>query len=308
MYSNDMWRHHPGNPKHWGKYPLKYWDNGKVTIEDVDHSDQKFLTKWAAEKAAAFIKKNNHQPFFVYMAHSMPHVPLYVSPEFEGKSGAGLYGDVIVEIDWSVGLIRQTLKEAGVADNTLIVFSSDNGPWVSYGNHAGTTPYREAKGTSFDGGTRSATIMSFPGKIPAGSEYNQAMSSIDILPTVAALCGAPLPENDIDGKNVWPLITGEKGAKNPHEYYVLEYRNQLDCIVSADGEWKLHVPHQYRVLDTPGKDGLPGKYRSEHIGLSLFNLNKDPYEKNDVLNEYPEAADKLQKWARQHQARFYSDK
>ncbi|MCM8525768.1 MAG: sulfatase-like hydrolase/transferase, partial [Lentisphaeraceae bacterium] len=121
MYSNDMWRFHPTNPKHWGKFPLKFWEEGKVKIEDVSKEDQKYLTKWATENSVNFIKENKDKPFFVYMAHSMPHVPLFCSPEFEGKSGAGLYGDVIMEIDWSIGQIEKALKEAGVDENTIII-------------------------------------------------------------------------------------------------------------------------------------------------------------------------------------------
>ncbi len=308
MYSNDMWRFHPVSPKVWGKHPLQYWDNGKVTIDDVSKDDQRYLTKWAAEKSADFIHRHKDEPFFVYMAHSMPHVPLFVSPEFDGKSGAGLYGDVIMEIDWSVGVIQQALEKAGVADNTLVIFSSDNGPWKTYGNHAGVTPFREAKGTSFDGGTRSATIMKFPGKIPAGKVSETPLSTIDLMPTIANLCGADLPANEIDGKDVWPLITMQEGAKNPHDYYALEYASQLECIISADGKWKLHLPHKYRTVTEPGKDGRAGKQANPKIPLSLFNLDKDPYEKTNMLESSPETAKRLQQWAAEHQAKFYGKK
>jgi arylsulfatase A-like enzyme len=308
MYSNDMWRFHPGNPTHWGKFPLQYWDNGKVVIDDVNHDDQKYLTKKATEKAVSFIQRHKDAPFFVYLAHSMPHVPLYCSPEFEGKSGAGLYGDVITEIDWSVGQIMKTLKELELEDNTLLVFSSDNGPWVSYGNHAGVTPYREAKGTSFDGGIRSATIMRFPGKMPAGKENNRAFCTIDLLPTIAGLCGADLPENDMDGMDVWPVLCMQDDAENPHDFYAIEYASELQCVISADGKWKLHLPHQYRTLSVAGKDGQPGAYSKNRIEWTLFDLENDPYEKVDVLAEHPEFADKLKKWANDHQQRFYSGK
>lgn len=313
MYSNDMWRFHPSNtdpnnPKHWGKDPLQFWDNGKVTIEKVSKEDQRYLTKWAGEKSADFIQRHKDQPFFLYLAHSMPHVPLFVSPEFEGKSGAGLYGDVMMEIDWSVGLVTETLEKAGIADNTLIVFSSDNGPWATYGNHAGKTPYREAKGTSFDGGNRSATIMRYPGKIPAGKVNHHTLMTIDLLPTIAKLAGAELPKNEIDGKDVWPLITMQEDAKHPHEFYAIEYASQLECIVSSDGKWKLHLPHRYRHVVKPGKDGSPGNQVQKHIELSLFNLDEDPYETTNVLEKHLEVAAQMQKWAEEHIKRFYAKK
>ncbi|MBT8045321.1 MAG: sulfatase-like hydrolase/transferase, partial [Verrucomicrobiae bacterium] len=141
MYSNDMWKYHPVNPKGWGKHPLQYWENGKIKIKEVSKKDQAHLTTWATEYSVDFIRRHKDQPFFLYLAHSMPHVPLFCSDKFLGKSGAGLYGDVIMEIDWSVGQLMQALKEAGVEENTLVIFSSDNGPWLEYGNHAGSTPF-----------------------------------------------------------------------------------------------------------------------------------------------------------------------
>ena len=149
----------------------------------------------------------------------MPHVPLFCSDKFEGKSGAGLYGDVIMELDWSIGQVMQALKDNGVEDNTIVIFTSDNGPWAEYGNHAGKTPFREAKGTAFNGGTQSACIIKFPGRLKAGSTPDATFCSVDLLPTLCGLTGVPLPENEIDGLDVWPLISGRPNAKNPHVYY-----------------------------------------------------------------------------------------
>ncbi|MCL4852729.1 MAG: sulfatase-like hydrolase/transferase, partial [Bryobacteraceae bacterium] len=159
MYSNDMWEFHPENPQAYSKYPLQFWKNGEITIERVTPEHQRMLTTWYTEHAVDFIRRNRKSPFLLYVPHSMPHVPLFVSDKFKGKSGAGLYGDVMMEIDWSVGEISKALKSAGVEENTLVIFTSDNGPWTSYGNHSGKTPFREAKGTGFDGGTRSPCIM-----------------------------------------------------------------------------------------------------------------------------------------------------
>jgi len=304
MYSNDMWRFHPGT-RHFDKFPLQFWDNGKITIEDVTKEQQKMLTTWYTEHAVDFIRRHKSKPFLLYVPHSMPHVPIFCSDKFEGKSGAGLYGDVMMEIDWSVGQIARALDEAGVADNTLFIFTSDNGPWVSYGNHAGSTPYREAKATGFDGGTRSACVMRFPGQIRAGTVSDTMLCSIDILPTVASLAGAKLPEHPVDGTNLWGVITGKPGAVSPHEYYPFSTGRTFEGVFSGDGRWKLHLPHGYRSLVSPGKDGLPGKYEQKRIGLSLFDMVNDPYETTNVIDEYPEVARRLQAIAERHRRQFY---
>jgi arylsulfatase A-like enzyme len=306
MYSNDMWRHHPENPEYWGQWPLQFWENGEVIIPDVDKSDQKHLTRWYTEHAVNFIDKNQDHPFFLYLPHSMPHVPLFCSEEFNGKSGLGLYGDVMLEIDWSVGQINKTLKENGIDRNTLVIFTSDNGPWISYGNHAGNTPFREAKGTSFDGGVRSACIMKMPGQIGEGQISTSTLGTVDLLPTLCHLAGIPLPENEIDGKNVWDLITGVEGAKNPHEYYAFSNGRNFEGVMSGDGKWKLHLPHEYRTLETPGKDGLAGKYSQSKIDTALFNMEQDPFETTNVLEQFPDVANQLIDLAEKHKAEFYS--
>ncbi len=308
MYSNDMWEFHPENPKYWGKYPLQFWDNGKVTIERVTKEHQPMLTTWYTEHAVDFINRNKDKPFFLYVPHSMPHVPLFCSKKFKGKSGAGMYGDVMMEIDWSVGEIMKALKANGVEDNTLVLFTSDNGPWVSYGNHAGKTPYREAKGTGFDGGTRSACIIKFPERIKADTISKKTFCSIDILPTLAYLAGARLPENPIDGKNAWNLIAGKPGAKNPNEYYPFSTGRTFEGVISSDGRWKLHLPHKYRTLVEAGNDGMAGKYTQKGIELSLFDMKKDPYETTNVLEKYPEVAMKLKQLAERHRQKFYTKK
>ncbi len=306
MYSNDMWEFHPENPEHWGKFPLQYWDNGTVTIERVTKKHQPMLTTWYTEHAVDFIGRNKDNPFFLYVPHSMPHVPLFVSEKFKDKSGAGLYGDVMMEIDWSVGQIMKALKANGVEDNTMVIFTSDNGPWISYGNHAGKTPFREAKGTSFDGGARSACIMKYPGQIKAGTASNKTLCSIDILPTVAHLTGADLPANPIDGKNVWDLIASKPGAKNPQVYYPFTIGSRFEGIISGDGRWKLHVPHRYRTLVKPAHDGAAGKYRQAEIGLSLFDMKNDPYETTNVLEKYPKVATRMKELAEGHRRKFFS--
>ncbi len=304
MYSNDMWKYHPGT-RHFDKWPLQFWDNGKITIEDMTPEQQRNLTTWYAEHAVDFISRHKDEPFFLYVPHSMPHVPIFCSDKFEGKSGAGLYGDVMMEIDWSVGQIMKALKDNGVDKNTMVIFTSDNGPWVSYGNHAGQTPYREAKATGFDGGTRSACVMKFPGRIKEGTVSQKMLCTLDVLPTLAHLAGAELPENEIDGKNVWDVVAGKKGATNPHKYYPFSTGGNLEGILTGDGRWKLHLPHGYRTLVEPGNDGKPGKYKRDRIGLSLFDMEKDPFETTNVIDKHPEIAAKLKGIAEQHRKRFF---
>ena len=289
-YSNDMWPHHPEAKP--GTFPdLPMYDGDKITIPAMTHGDQNQMTTRYTERAVSFIEKNKEHPFFLYLAHSMPHVPLHVSEKFAGKSGAGLYGDVIQEIDWSVGQVLDALKRSGVDDNTWIIFSSDNGPWLSYGEHAGSAgPLREGKGTSWDGGVRVPCIMRWPGKIPAGTTCDTFMMTIDMLPTIAVRTGTKLPERKIDGLDVWPLIAGEPGAKNPHRAYAIWYaNNELQTV--TDGRWKLLLPHLYRTLgDQPkAKGGIPAKYHNLQIEKpELYDLTGDIGEAHDVSAEHPD--------------------
>lgn len=305
MYSNDMWRFHPDNPEYWGQFPLRFWENGYVINDDVTAHDQKYLTRMYTERAVSFIERHSNEPFFLYLPHSMPHVPIFCSDEFEGKTGKGLYADVITEIDGSVGQVLKALDETGVRKNTLVIFTSDNGPWTSYGNHAGATPFREAKGTSFDGGTRSACIMSYPGVIEPGARSSRAFCSIDILPVVCRLTGAEIPDYEIDGKDVWNYILGKENEENPHEYYAFSTGTRFEAVMSGDGKWKLHLPHNYRVVDTPGNDGASGKYRTGFVDTSLFDMEKDPFESENVIANHPETARHLLKLAENHKERFF---
>ena len=304
MYSNDMWEFHPQHPEHY-KTPLHFWENGKIKVERMTKKEQPMLTTWYTEHAVDFIRRNKSNPFLLYVPHSMPHVPLFRSEKFAGKSGTGVYGDVMMELDWSVNQIMKSLKDNGLEDNTLVIMTSDNGPWTSYGNHAGHTPFREAKGTSFDGGTRSACIMRYPGKIKAGTVSNRTMCTIDLLPTIAKLAGAKLPKNPIDGLDVWDLIIDKNGAQNPHKYYAFSTNKTFEGVISGDGRWKLHLPHSYRTLVYAGNDGNPGEYRQAEIGLSLFDMEADPYEKENVLSKFPDVAKRMQGFAEEHRRQFY---
>ncbi len=296
-YSNDMWPFHPEAKK--GTYPnLPLWENGRIIDPEITPDKMRNLTTWYTERAVSFIERNKDRPFFFYLAHNMPHVPLAVSDKFKGKSPQGLFGDVIMEIDWSVGQVLAALKKNGLERNTLVIYASDNGPWLSYGNHAGSAgPLREGKGTSWEGGTRVPCLMRWPGKIPAGVVADDFFMTIDLLPTFARLTGAPLPSLPIDGLDVWPLISRQPGAKNPHEGYGIWYaQNELQAVVSGDGRWKLQLPHHYRTLNgrPGGKDGIPAKYEDAALAAPvLYDLKNDIGEKTDVAAQHPEEVQRL---------------
>lgn len=294
-YSNDMWPQHPETPKAYPELPLIEGDrvlNPSVTAEDQEH-----LTGWYTERATQFIRDHAQEPFFVYVAHSMPHVPLYCTDPFRGATAQGPYGDVLTEIDWSVGQILATLEEVNVDRQTLVIFTSDNGPWLSYGRHAGSAgPLREGKGTSWEGGVRVPCLMRWPGVIPAGTTCHELASTIDLLPTIAKVVGAPLPDHPIDGLDIGPLMRNEPGARTPHPVYYYYWGNALEAIRS--GPWKLHFPHEYRSLTgTPGDDGRPGGYTVGKTGPALYNLSWDVGETDDVQGQFPEVRKQLEELA-----------
>jgi arylsulfatase A-like enzyme len=226
-------------------------------------------------------------------------VPLGVSEKFRGKTKRGLYGDVIEEIDWSVGQILEALQRDGLEKNTWVIFTSDNGPWLCYGNHAGSAkPLREGKATNWEGGTREPCIMRWPGKIPARLDSWDMFMTIDLFPTIAKQIGAPLPAHKIDGLDVWPIISGERGAKNPHEAYWFYYEvNQLQAVTTADGRWKLQLPHTYVTLagKPGGRDGVPAPYERREIKTAeLYDLAHDIGEHQDVARDHPEIVRQLE--------------
>jgi arylsulfatase A len=311
-YSNDMWPFHPDFvnlppdvAKRRGIYPpLPMFDGERIVITNVTHADQNQLTTWYTEHAVKFIEKNKDRPFFLYLAHNMPHVPLHVSDKFRGATKRGLYGDVIEEIDWSVGQVMAALRHFGIEDRTWVIFTSDNGPWLSYGTHAGSAyPLREGKGTCWEGGTREPCIMRWPGRIPAGTESQDMLMTIDLFPTIAKLIGAPLPKHKIDGLDVWPIIAGRPGAGNPHKAYWFYYENnQLQSVVSGDGRWKLQLPHTYRTLGgrVGHSDGTPIPYEQVKLNQSeLYDLKADVRERQNVAGEHPEIVRRLEAVAEQ---------
>jgi arylsulfatase A len=291
-YSHDMWPYHPEQGTLYNFPELPLMEGEKIINPTVKPEDEVFLTKWFTERAVKFIDKNKERPFLIYLPHAMPHVPLYVTEKFSGKTKRGLYGDVISEIDWSVGEILASLKKNGIDEQTLVIFTSDNGPWLLYGDHGGSAgPLREGKGTAFDGGFRVPCVMRWPGKIPAGGSCSEVAGTIDILPTIANIIGAKLPDHRIDGRNILPLMRGEKDARSPHEafYYYLGY----NLIAVRSGKWKLVYPHTYGKPE-PGSGGIPGKRRRAKIELSLFDLKADRGETTNLLDKHPEVVKRLE--------------
>lgn len=306
-YSNDMWPYHPAYinaseklKKKRGFPDLPLISGNDVAIAAVTPKHQTQLSTWYTEHAVEFINQNKEKPFLLYLAHSMPHVPLYVSDKFQGETKRGVFGDVIEEIDWSVGQVLSALKKNGLDENTMVIFTSDNGPWLSYGDHAGSAgPFREGKGTTWEGGVREPCVMRWPGKIPAGTVCNELAATIDIFPTIAAITGACLPEHTIDGKDISPLIFNKKNATTPHEVYYYYYGKQLQAIRS--GDWKMHFPHPYRSLTgEPGKDGIPDGYTQQKVKTpELYNLKTDQGETTNVIDQHPEIVARLNKLADQ---------
>ncbi|WP_445439461.1 sulfatase family protein [Dyadobacter chenhuakuii] len=297
-YSHDMWPLHPWQKQ--AQYPPLYWIDGNKPVKEIkDLNDASALTPTITEKAVSFIKRNKKKPFFLYVPHPMPHVPLAASANFKGKSERGIFGDVLSELDWSVGQIMKELKDQGLDDNTIVIFTSDNGPWLNYGDHAGSSGgFREGKGTSYEGGQRVAAMIRWPGVVPAGRISNKLLSNIDILPTLVKLTGAKLPKEKIDGIEFADLLKGDE-SKKPRENFLYYYRkNNLEAV--RKDNWKLVFAHPGRTYEgsLPGKDGQPGPAPEDHaIPQALYDLTRDPGERYDVYSQYPEVVAELEKVA-----------
>ncbi len=309
-YSNDMWPvDYDGIPVKEKKSSKNQWlrifpslpliENNRKIEEIETLEEQAALTRRYTQRAVNFIRNNQKQPFFLYLPHTMPHIPLAVSNKFKGKSKQGLYGDVIMELDWSVKQILQTLKKQALEENTLLIFASDNGPWLNFGNHAGSAGIlREGKGTTWEGGTRVPCIMYWPGTIPAGKVCDQMAATIDLLPTITAVTGAALPQKKIDGINILPLLKGKKEL-NPRDHYFYYYNKELRAV--RKGDWKLVFPHAYRSYENvaPGHNGYPGPRLKRKTGLELYNLAKDVGETHDIVNKNPQVVREMQSIANQ---------
>jgi arylsulfatase len=255
-YSNDMW------PR-----PLMY--NTEV-IEQPAALDT--LTARYTEQAVNFIRRSRETPFFLYMPHTFPHVPLGASDQFKGKSGMGLYADVVQELDWSVGQVLAALAENGLDNNTLVIFSSDNGPWWQ----GSQGKLRGRKGETYEGGMREPFLARFPGRIPAGTVSSAVANTMDILPTVAQLCNATLPRNPLDGIDIWPLLSGQQ---EQIERDVFLYFDDIFLQCARLGRWKLHVTRYNTRAWSPTPAG--GRVNLPLPKPELYDLEKDPQESYD---------------------------
>ncbi|HLF46535.1 MAG TPA: sulfatase [Chitinophagaceae bacterium] len=289
-YSNDMWYKNSSGRKF---PPLPLIEN-ETTIDTI--SEQSWFTQRFTEKAVDFISAYKSKPFFLYLAHPMPHIPIYVSEKFKGKSGKGLYADVIMELDWSVGEIINTLKKYKLEKNTLLIVASDNGPWLPFGNHAGVTNgLRESKGTSWDGGVRVPCLMYWKGKLKKNVKVNMPLMMIDILPTIASLVNAPLPEKKIDGINIWSYIEKPNQVKDFDRPLFIYYNtNELQAMRWKN--WKLYFPHTYNSMEgiMPGKEGKRVQAKAVKLeAMELYDLSKDEGEKINLTSQFPEIVNKM---------------
>jgi arylsulfatase len=283
-YSNDMWFRNTNR-----KFPPLPLIENEKTIDTI--SEQSWFTQRFTEKALNFIDNNQAKPFFLYLAHPMPHIPIYVSEKFKGKSGKGLYADVIMEIDWSVGEIMKKLKKLKLEENTLLIVASDNGPWLPYGNHAGVTNgLRESKGTSWDGGVRTPCLMYWKGKLNKKRKIGTPIMNIDLLPTIAYLTGAELPEKKIDGKNVWKLLLGDPEIElNERPLFIYYNTNELQAMRWKN--WKLYFPHTYNSMAgiAPGNDGKRASTKQVKIeSMELYDLSADKGETTNLAAKFPD--------------------
>jgi arylsulfatase len=308
-YSNDNGPLHPVTR---GIPALPLYENDKVVELDPDQSQ---FTRRITERAVSFIERNRDQPFFLFLPHIMPHVPIFVSEKFKGKSQRGLYGDVVEELDWGVGEIMATLRRLGLDERTMVVFTSDNGPFLSYGDHAGSArPLREGKLTTYEGGVRVPCLVRWPGRVPANRVSDALFTTMDFYVSFAQMIGATLPTHPIDGIDVRPLLLGERGARGREEFWYYS-GNELHAV--RQGDWKLHVPHEYLVVAAePGRDGKPSNwanmkplshtvsgirgiasrhgYRVEETGIALYNLKTDPGETKNLAEANPAIVARLQ--------------
>jgi len=272
-YSNDMGAAHSE-----GQYrELPLLRDTETVAAPVE---QATLTRRYTEEALSFVETHRDEPFFLYLPHTMPHVPLHASEAFDGESYAGDYGDVIEEIDWSVGRLLDRLDELGLSEDTLVVFTSDNGPWLEKGVDGGDAgPLRGGKFETWEGGVRVPAIARWPGEIPAGTVCRELVTAMDLFPTAAALADATLPaERPIDGENVLPLLRDPEGADSPHDYYAYhDAGGNLQAIRNAVG-WKLH------------RDREELYYLPEDVGETVDRYDDHP----DVVERLRTAADRIE--------------
>ena len=289
--SNDMGK---------GRPSLEERRRGRAGVEMVEgekvvetNPDQRHLTRRYTDRAVDFIRRNAERPFFLYVPHNMPHTPLFVSEDFDGKSGRGLYGDVLLELDWSLGEIVRAVDEAGLGERTVIAFTSDNGPWLKFGDHAGTAgPLDGGKKQTLEGGFRVPLAMRWTGRIPAGSVCGEMVTALDFTPSLMALAGAQLegPERErLDGRDVSALWLGGSAAEDQAGSLLYFWERELRAL--RRGPWKLRLAHVERSPDPEniGYGGVRGGVIQVARDQALFRLDRDPGETTDLSADEPEA-------------------
>lgn len=313
-YSNDMWPiNYDGTPATSGnkaRHPILPLMEGNQKVDEIrTQADQDQLTRRLTERAVSFIDRHRKSPFFLYIPHPMPHVPIGASERFRGKTGKGLYADMMQEIDWSVGQVMDALKRNGLDKNTLVIFTSDNGPWANFGDHAGSAGgLREGKATSFEGGNRVPFLVRWPNQVPAGRVSNKLLTNLDLLPTIAAVCGARLPKRQIDGVDGLALMKGNDSATARDHFVYYYQKNSLEAV--RQGDWKLVFAHPGRTYEgfLPGTGGLPGKTDENHaFPMALYDLRRDPGERYDVREQHPGIVERLEKIAEQSREELGDD-
>ncbi len=291
-YSNDMLPA-PDAPKGREKFFAEnpaYWRTPLIRGTNVIEAqpDQRFLTRRYTEEAVRFIRTHKNGPFFLYFAHTFPHVPLFASADFRGKSPAGFYGDVIEELDWSVGRVLDTVRAQGLAERTLVLFSSDNGPWLIFNHHGGSAgPLREGKGSTWEGGMRVPGIFWWPGRIPAGVVQREVAATLDVLPTFAKLAGAPLPTVTLDGVDISPLLFNTGRVERDAFFY---YRGDV-LFAARMGEWKAHFIT---------RSGYGPDQPETHDPPLLFHLGEDLGERFNRAAEHPEVLERIARAVQRH--------
>ena len=284
--SNDMGK---------GRPTLEERRAGKAGVELVENEtvievnpDQTQLTRRYTRRAVDFIQRKKDGPFFLYLPHNMPHTPIFASKEFAGGTRRGLYGDVVAEIDWSVGEIVAALKRAKIDERTIVMFTSDNGPWLIFGNHGGSAgSFAGGKKQTLEGGMRVPMIIRWPGRISAGMECRKLVTALDLTPTLLALVGTTIDKSKIDGRDVSPWLLQQDEAKVPDKPFFFFWKRELRAVRS--GRWKLqleHIDHQTPDPNGVGNGGKRGAVMKVSRPQALFDLQADPGETMDVSKRH----------------------
>jgi arylsulfatase len=294
--SNDMGRGRPSQEaRRLGKAGVEVIDGDHVV---ETNPDQRFLTRESTDRVIDFIQRHKDKPFFVYIPYNMPHTPLFVSPKFEGSSKRGLFGDVIQEMDHEVGRILKELEQQNLTEDTIVIFTSDNGPWLIYGNHGGqSTPWLGGKKQLKEGGVRVPCLLRYPKKWAQGQVLNDLCSAVDIYPTLVSTCNTKIPELVIDGLDFEPYFKDPLSNQSPREYLSYYYKNELVAV--RNKKFKLVFPHiDHDTPDIIGMDGLRGTVAKIKREQALYDISHAPGENINRENEFPEIVDSLQQYAK----------